>query len=94
MSYKNVAIHAARLAKDNNMHPLNAWQVCVEQQYPLSESSQLKSCPKNTFLGLCEQGKVLGIPSKKYTRSTENKRYALKAVEILENSQNKKFDAK
>ncbi len=42
-----------------------------------------KGCPKNTFLGLCEDGFVKGIPCGNYTSSTKNKGYALEALEIL-----------
>lgn len=48
-----------------------------------TKSSQVKSCPKNTFLGLCEEGFVKGIPKGNYTKSVKNKEYALKAVSIL-----------
>lgn len=48
-----------------------------------TKSSQEKSCPKNTFLGLCEEGLVKGIPKGKYTNSIKNKEYALQAIEIL-----------
>ncbi len=43
-----------------------------------------KSCPKSTFLGLCEEGLVSGIPSGRYSRSKLNKEYALKAVGFLQ----------
>lgn len=49
-------------------------------------ASQNKSCPKNSFLGLCSEGKIKGIPGGNYTRSKENKLYALKAVELLQKS--------
>lgn len=48
-----------------------------------TKSSQEKSCPKGTFLGLCEAGLIKGIPKGNYTKSIKNKEYALKAVSIL-----------
>ena len=48
-----------------------------------TKSSQEKSCPKGTFLGLCEEGLVKGIPKGNYTKSVKNKGYTLKAISIL-----------
>lgn len=48
-----------------------------------TKSSQEKGCPRNTFLGLCEEGLVKGVPKGNYTNSVKNKEYALKAIEIL-----------
>ena len=50
------------------------WEICAQVAYPDSETSQSKSCPKDAFLSLCEEGKVDRIPSGKYTRSIDNKR--------------------
>jgi hypothetical protein len=64
------------------------WSRSAKEVFPLSKSSQEKSCPKGTFLGLCEEGLVKGIPKGNYTKSVKNKEYALKAIEILkQNSQ-------
>lgn len=59
-----------------------------------TKSSQEKSCPKATFLGLCEEGLVRGILKGNYTKSVKNKGYALKAIEILKNSKTKIFTPK
>lgn len=59
-----------------------------------TKSSQEKNCPKGTFLGLCEEGLVKGIPKGNYTKSEKNKSYALKAVVILKNNPNKAFTPK
>jgi hypothetical protein len=48
-----------------------------------TKSAQEKGCPKNTFLGLCEEGLVKGIPKGNYTKSVKNKEYATRAVAIL-----------
>ncbi len=83
MSYKNVVIKAVNLAIQKNLSPVDAWERVVVQEFPGSKESQKKGCPKNTFLGLCEEGKIKGIPNGTYTRSTKNKRYALNAIKIL-----------
>ncbi|WP_222125188.1 DUF6979 family protein [Paenibacillus xylanexedens] len=49
-----------------------------------------KGCPKNTFLGLFEEGLLKGIPSGNYTNSIKNKGYGLKAVKILFESNTEK----
>jgi hypothetical protein len=47
-------------------------------------SSQEKGCPRDTFLGLCEEGLLApAIPCKKYTDSEKNKSYGLQALEVL-----------
>jgi hypothetical protein len=50
------------------------------------KSSQEKSCPRNAFLGLCEEGLIKGIPPGNYTAPNPNKGYAVKAVQILADS--------
>lgn len=36
-----------------------------------TKSSQVKGCTKGTFLGLCEEGLVKGIPKGNYTKTIE-----------------------
>ncbi len=48
-----------------------------------SITGQKKVCPKGTFLGLCEEGYVKGVPTGNYTKSKKNKSYATKAVRLL-----------
>ena len=59
-----------------------------------TKSSQEKSCPKNTFLGLCEAGLAKGVPKGNYTKSVKNKRYALEVVKVLISNPNKIFTSK
>jgi hypothetical protein len=59
-----------------------------------TKSSQEKGCPKGTFLGLCEEGLVKGIPKGNYTKSVKNKEYALKAIEILKQNTQTTFSPK
>jgi hypothetical protein len=59
-----------------------------------TKSSQEKGCPKGTFLGLCEEGFVKGIPKGIYTKSVKNKEYALKAVAILKQNTQTTFSPK
>ncbi|WP_237275815.1 DUF6979 family protein [Tenacibaculum ovolyticum] len=79
--YAKTAIECVENFNDSNCIK-EMWAKYVKENFD-SESSQKKSCPKNTFLGLCEEGLVIGIPKGKYTKSIKNKNYALQAIEIL-----------
>ncbi len=63
--------------------PIKAWQEACKQVFPQSGESQKKSCPKCAFLGLCQAGHVVGVPTGRYTRSQLNARYATEAAEII-----------
>jgi hypothetical protein len=70
------------------------WSRSAKEVFPLSKSSQEKNCPKGTFLGLCEEGLVKGIPKGNYTKSVKNKEYALKAIAILKQNTQTTFSPK
>ena len=80
--YATVAMHAVESAS-HGMHPLQAWQLASLKVFPHSLSRQRKGCPKSTFLGLAQEGELIGIPSGRYTNAEENKRYALTALSFL-----------
>ena len=83
-NYGKAAMRAVRFYKTGSaMSPQDAWAKATAEQFGWGTSSQLKGCPKNTFLGLCEEGLIRGIPSGNYTRSRRNKKYAVDAVQIL-----------
>ena len=63
--------------------PKDAWRRAAEHIFPNQKSSQDKGCPRCAFLGLAEEGLIVGIPRGKYTNSADNKRYAIRAVELL-----------
>ena len=63
------------------MEPKSAWDSAVADIFSSSQSQREKSCPRDTFLALCEILKREG--PQKYTSSTKNRSYALKAVEVL-----------
>jgi Family of unknown function (DUF6979) len=82
--YKNAAVEAARwIASSMGRGPAEGWAAAVAREFPTSESSQKKSCPRDAFLGLCEEGLVKGVVSGDYTRSEKNKKYAVEAVRLL-----------
>ncbi|MGE5270827.1 MAG: DUF6979 family protein [Thiohalocapsa sp.] len=65
------------------VNPILAWKEAATSIFPNSISSRMKGCPKDAFLGLCEDGLVNGVPSGSYTRSRLNKSYAIRAVTLL-----------
>lgn len=94
----NKNAQAALLAVDlikckKAFNPVQAWQKATHAIFD-SPSSQVKGCPKNTFLALCETGKVKGIEPGKYTNSRKNKSYALKAINILQTNPSLSEDPK
>jgi hypothetical protein len=80
--YAKVAIEAACAASDG-VHPIAAWKASAAKEFLGSPSSEHKSCPKSAFLGLAESGEIIGIKQGKYTKSTDNKRYAEAALKLL-----------
>jgi hypothetical protein len=69
------------------------WTTSAKEVFE-TKSSQEKSCPKNTFLGLCEEGLVKGIPKGNYTKSVKNKGYAIRAIAILKHNKHITFSPK
>ena len=64
-------------------NPREAWESATSRIFGKGTSSQVKGCPRNAFLGLCEAGLVKDIRTGNYTRSKVNKQYAVDAVSIL-----------
>lgn len=82
--YGEVALRATSYLKHQSVvTPQDAWRKAVKEVFPGSNSSQNKGCPRGAYLGLCEEGMVSGVPEGSYTRSCDNKRYAIDAVRAL-----------
>jgi len=83
-SYGDAALLAVSLVSSGKTESAaDAWATATKATFPRSASLQKKACPKGAFLGLCEEGLVVDIPSGVYTRSEKNKRYAVDACRIL-----------
>lgn len=91
MIYASSAITAAMLVSKEKITPAEAWAKAVLKEFPNSISSQIKGCPKSTFLGLCEDGYIKKVSLGKYTRSDLNKLYGITAIEILSDNRAKQF---
>ncbi|MEK5398431.1 DUF6979 family protein [Paenibacillus sp. FSL K6-2859] len=83
--YGVVAIKAVELMNGELLEPPNAWNKAASDMFSEGTSSQRKGCPRNTFLDLCEEGLVRGVPKGNYTYRSDslNKAYAVEAVELL-----------
>ena len=77
-----IAVLVAQRAREG-VDPAQAWYDVAAHIYSDSPTSRAKSCPRCTFLGLAEVGLIVGIPAGKYTRSIDNKRYAVAGVRLL-----------
>jgi uncharacterized protein DUF6979 len=83
-NYGVAAVRATNLyTKGQASSPLNAWNLSTTALFGKGTSSQTKSCPRDAYLGLCESGLVKGIPTGNYTKSADNKAYAVTAAQLL-----------
>jgi len=83
--YGEAAVRAVGLYVSGKASSIvDAWEI-VAREILSTESTQRKSCPRTTFLGVCESGIVIGVPAGEYnTRLTTNKQYGLKAIALLQ----------
>ena len=80
--YGELARLAATGAR-NGTAPRQAWEEAAKTVFPSQSASRDKSCPRDAFLGLAQDGLLVGVPSGQYTRSELNRRYATRAVDLL-----------
>jgi hypothetical protein len=90
--YGKTALKSVQNFKDS-YSIIEIWSRYAKEVFD-TKSSQEKGCPKNTFLGLCEEGLVKGIPKGNYTKSVKNKEYAIRAVAILKQNKHTTFTPK
>lgn len=85
--YEKVAVLAAEKAQ-RGIEPRHAWKTSAHEIYPddHQKPSREKVCPRCAFLGLAEDGLILGVPQGKYTASILNKQYAVAAVGLLQHN--------
>jgi len=81
--YGEAALIAARPGASAGIDPVARWQSAMEKLYSTSPAARNKGCPRGAFLGLCEEGLVKGIPAGSYTRSKDDKAFAVRAVALL-----------
>lgn len=83
--YGEAAVKAASLLNTNpSVSPRDAWNHATTEIFGSGTSSQMKGCPRSTFIGLCEEGFVKGVAAGYYDlKSTKNKEYGIRAVELI-----------
>jgi hypothetical protein len=82
--YGETARRALKLLGEGKVEfPVEAWRFSAREVFPGRKAAQEKSCPRGAFLGLCEEGLLYGVSRGTYTKSRDNKRYALEAVRLL-----------
>lgn len=86
--YGEVAVLAMKNT-NISVEPAAAWNASAEKIFGEKVASVKKGCPRGAFLGLAEEGFLIGVPKGNYTKSKLNKTYAVNAVNLL--SQNEQF---
>ena len=82
--YRDAAVLAVELISSGNCaKPAAAWHQATSKLFPSSASLRNKGCPKGAFLGLCNEGLVVGVDSGNYSKSSKNGEYAIDAVKVL-----------
>jgi hypothetical protein len=95
-NYAQAVLNAMKLIEKGET-PQAAWEKATIKLFGEGTSGQKKGCPKNAFLGLCEEGKIKGVRKGTYlVNSTlnKNKRYVLAALELLKKEQSIPEDQK
>lgn len=85
--YGRAAVDAVKIMHINaNINPVSAWETALGKYYKVGSSGLKKGCPRETFLGLCEEGLIKSIPAGNYTKSVMNKSYGLIALNLIKNN--------
>src|ERR1035437_3432617 len=80
--YGEAALMAVREGP-SAVNPKARWESAMERLYPTSPIARKKGGPRGAFLGLCEEGLIKGIPAGHYTKSKDDKAYAVRAAALL-----------
>lgn len=81
--YGSIAVsYAKELIKMKQSPSEDGWEKEARSVFA-KESYVKKGCPKDCFLGICEEGLITGIPKGIYTKSKKNKAYGISAIKIL-----------
>lgn len=86
--YGKVAIEATKHIQKTGEHPRKAWNIFAEEFFGAGTDAAKKDCPRNAYLGLCEDGLVDGVPQDNYVSiGNLEKLYAVQAIRILQKYQ-------
>ena len=79
--FGKVACLAAKMSREGT-NPRDAWERSAKEIFP-KRSMRIKNCPRCAFLGIAEDGLIVGVSSGNYTSSQDSKRYAIAGVDLL-----------
>jgi len=83
--YGEIALKAMCIIRNDKKSPQDAWEDASNEIFEAGSSSQRKSCPKNSFLGLCEEGEIKGVKKGCYCKNINNinKKYVIDALNLI-----------
>jgi hypothetical protein len=81
--YGEAAVWAARRVVEETITPTVAWNKAVLALNPNSIQAAAKLCPRTTFLTLCSEGFVRGVPRGRYVNGRENAAHAVALARVL-----------
>ena len=82
-NFGETAVRAVELyVREGHLSPRTAWDQAAAELLRTT-SMREKGCPRATFLSLCQEGLVPGIPPGSYTTAHENRDHAIEAVRRL-----------
>ena len=82
--YRDAAVLAVELVSSGNcVDAVAAWSQATSKLFPSSASLRDKGCPKGAFLGLCNEGVVVGVEPGDFAKPSKNGEYAIDAVKVL-----------
>jgi hypothetical protein len=68
--YGDAALEAVKLLNiTKSLNPEEAWDIVTQKIFGKDTPAQKKRCPQNTFLAICETGKIKGVMRGTYTKS-------------------------
>ncbi len=73
------AVAATRLVVARQLSPRDAWSKAIAEQ----PGGYDKNCPRTTYLTLCGEGFIRGVPPGRYAQGRENATYAIALVRLL-----------
>lgn len=96
--YSKSALNAVQYILENRVQsPVEAWYIATGEQFGKGSWGQKKGCPRNAFLGICEEGLIKGIKAGRYNKKEHslNKQYAIDTIKLFkDDSTNQQRDNK
>lgn len=84
--YSKSALNAVQyILEDRAQSPVEAWYIATGEQFGEGSWGQKKGCPRNAFLGICEEGLIKGVKAGRYNKKEHslNKQYAINTIKLL-----------